>query len=140
MKSLFTLINSIIFLHWLLPLQPTMGVGDQVRSLIITTDSLGTSPRNISVTITWNNNQYTCSLTNATKDTHECNSNLLSATTITPNTDNPYSIKLEWQYHDTPLRINWINVTDNTGTYYVIDRFCIRLVIKCKYPTKKALF
>ena len=118
-----------------------MGIGDQITSFTMTTDSqdAGESSHILAITITWNDKQYTCSLTpNRTNTTYSCNHNTLLATTITPYTDNPYYIKLEWQYQDDPLQISMINITDNTGIYYAIDRFCIRLVFI--FTQKKALF
>ena len=104
-----------------------MVIGSDVSKISITTDSVnGGDGSLLTITINWYNHQYSCTLNPSSTDTtYSCTS--FTPTAILPNSYIPYFIKLEY-VSAPPLQISMINVTDNRGFFYAIDRFCIRLV------------
>ena len=97
----------------------------QVINFGITTDIENAGDATITLTLNWNQAQYTCILSSSPfspSTYYSCNGSTKSS--ITPNPHIDYFMKIEYNSTN-PLQISMINVTDNTGSYYAIDSFCI---------------
>ena len=126
----------------LIHLKPCIGIGSDVKSISVYAQTSGASSAQLKVTLDWNSTQYSCIWFTAEIYTnYSCNSTAKAwkPTTITPNKAIPYQIKIELIPERVPgwnpptqkkIVIEMINVTDTTGSYYAINRFCIRLVLK----------
>eukprot|EP01083_Nonionella_stella_P276766 940699_1 len=92
----------------------------------------------LTLTVNWNGTEFNCTTNpDGTNTPYECAS--LSPSSGTRNPSIEYFIYVEWPRANSPLQIKEITLTDDTGTYYKIERFCYPHHMQCTLDTAESI-
>eukprot|EP01083_Nonionella_stella_P010665 30338_1 len=122
---------------WIMLFNHTIGtpIGGGVNDFRIVTDiQNGGDGSTLIMTLNWNDTQYSCAVyPNAINTPYSCDGS--SATPTSPDPQIPYFMRFEWTSSNPILQIAQIQITDDAGSSYTINDFCIGPTMQCTMNT-----